>query len=123
MNLVAKVGIIFFFIFIIFVVHLVFIIKKTPKMNENELLEAAKLIFLRGSTRGQVIDFLIENGIEDEKAASMATNAYLAIKDQVPKRVPAESADEGFPSWLIYVGVLILINVLSAMFGWGFWIY
>lgn len=48
---------------------MVFKNQKTPKMNENELLEAAKLIFLRGGARGRAIDFLIENGIFDPKAA------------------------------------------------------
>jgi hypothetical protein len=28
-----------------------------------------------------------------------------------------------FPKLLIYLGILIGVNVLSAVFDWGFWIY
>lgn len=29
----------------------------------------------------------------------------------------------GFPSWLIWIGLLILANVLSQVFDWGIIIY
>ncbi len=33
------------------------------------------------------------------------------------------SEGSGVPGWLIWVGVLIGVNVLSYVFDWPFWIY
>ena len=93
-------------------------------MDENQLFQAAKLLFLQNHGRKKVIEFLNENGITGEKAETMTTQAYLEIRNEIPERVVEETGDSGgFPSWLIYIGILVLINVLSAAFGWGFWIY
>lgn len=92
-------------------------------MNENQAFEGAKLLFLHGHGRKKVIQFLNEQGVAGEEAEAMTTRAYHAVKEQIPERVAAEPDSGGFPSWLIYILILVLINILSAIFGWGFWIY
>lgn len=32
-------------------------------------------------------------------------------------------SDSGFPSALIWIGILIIVNLLSWIFDWPFWIY
>ena len=39
------------------------------------------------------------------------------------ERQPARSQGNGAPGWLIWIGILVGINVLSYLFNWGFWIY
>ena len=91
-------------------------------MNENQLFDAAKLMFLHNSGRKDVIDYLNQNGITDEKAETMATNAFLAVKDQIRKEEVIEEG-AGFPGWIVYIGILLVINLLSYIFDWPFWIY
>ena len=31
--------------------------------------------------------------------------------------------NDGCGSWLIWIGVLLLINLLSWIFDWSFWVY
>ena len=92
-------------------------------MDENQLFETAKSIFLQQGGRKQVIDYLKENGVSDEDAEAMATKVYLEVKSEIPQVTYTEDEGSGFPSWLIYVGILIVINGLSAIFDWPFWIY
>lgn len=46
-----------------------------------------------------------------------------------PRKVPTgtggstEMKDSKMGGWVIWGGGLILINVLSAVFDWGFWLY
>ncbi len=42
-----------------------------------------------------------------------------------PEFTPVPPSDEGggFPKWLIYIGILVVVNILSQAFDWGFWIY
>ena len=35
----------------------------------------------------------------------------------------AKSNDGGGMGWLIWIGLLVLINLLSYLFNWPFWIY
>ena len=29
----------------------------------------------------------------------------------------------GAAGWLVFIGILVLVNVLSYVFDWGFWLY
>lgn len=29
----------------------------------------------------------------------------------------------GAAGWLVFIGIIVLVNVLSYVFGWGFWLY
>ena len=35
----------------------------------------------------------------------------------------SENGRSGGGRWLIYIGILLLINFLSWAFDWGFWLY
>ena len=94
-------------------------------MTKEEIQQTAKLMFLENHGRKKVIEMLNENGIFNEEAEKMATQAYLAVKDQIRQRVEVaeESEGGGGMGWLVYVVILLVINGLSALFGWSFWIY
>ena len=34
-----------------------------------------------------------------------------------------ETSSKGFPRWILYIGALVGVNVLSYVFDWSFWIY
>ena len=34
-----------------------------------------------------------------------------------------ESEEKKLPGWFVWIGLLLLINLLSWMFNWSFWIY
>jgi hypothetical protein len=57
----------------------------------------------------------VESG--EFNADGSSTGGYVA--DEVQE----SSGGSRFPRWLIYIGVLIGINVLSYVFNWGYWIY
>ena len=34
------------------------------------------------------------------------------------------SNDEGrFPGWIVWIGILVIVNLLSWLFHWPFWIF
>lgn len=71
----------------------------------------------QGKTNEQIRQDLVSKGIDEEGAKIIVNNIDKAEQQQ-------QKAEGGsFPKWLIYILILILINVLSAVFGWGFWIY
>ncbi len=63
---------------------------------------------------------LVENGWEKEDAeefvGSIATQMAAA-------RTRQKASGGGGTSWLIWIGLLLLINLLSYIFNWPFWIY
>ena len=86
-------------------------------MNEPQIKEAAQIMFLKGSGRKDVINFLAQNGIAEERVETMATEAYLAIKDQRMQMI--EAADEdvqggGGGGVTIALGALLLVGGIVA---------
>ncbi|MEM6965965.1 MAG: hypothetical protein AAF573_14455 [Bacteroidota bacterium] len=86
-------------------------------MEQQQTIQAAQQMFLHGSGRKDVIDFLIANGINQEEVETTATNAYLAVKDQ-RKEMIKEATEEkpagggGTPS--IILGSVFLIGGIVA---------
>jgi positive regulator of sigma E activity len=84
-------------------------------MNENQLLESSKLMFLQNSGRKDEIDFLTQNGILEEKAEIMATDAYRAIKDQRKEMIQeVEVEEKKSVGKSVIIGFLILIAGIIA---------
>jgi len=48
---------------------------------------------------------------------------YILDPEATRVTTPQVENDGGVPSWVFYVGGLILINLLSYLFDWGFWLY
>ena len=87
-------------------------------MDEKQVLETAQLMFLQNKGRKEVIDFIESNGIVGEAAQTMATNAFLAIKDQRREMMEElQDADEsggGGGMGSIVMGAIFLIGGVVA---------
>ena len=72
----------------------------------------------------QIEQTLMNRGLSASEASTVMTIVNRAAANQNSNAQPSSSSGGGgVPKILIYVGILILVNVLSAAFGWGFWIY
>jgi hypothetical protein len=74
---------------------------------------------------------LVVEGVEPETADAIVARVYHAqplseryreaSRDRVA-RIHREEGGSG-ASWMFWVGGLVVLNVLSWLFHWGFWIY
>ena len=69
-----------------------------------------------GKNNDEIRAELIEKGLEKDVANTIVSN--LDNLETIQK-----DDDSGAYGWLIWIGILIVVNVLSAMFDWPFWIY
>lgn len=80
-------------------------------MDENQVFEQAKQMFLTNKGRKEVIEFMEANGIPSDKANTMATEAYQAIREKRMEAVKAieqeETGGEGGGMKSIVIGALI----------------
>ena len=86
-------------------------------MNEKQIVETIQLMFLRNSGRKEVIDFLATNNIEGEQAETMATDAYLAIKDQRNTMLETQEVQKAKGSFgtIIFGAVIMIIGIVASM--------
>ena len=104
----------------------------TPEEQEamNQTANAVANALLGGQTIQQVVRTLVDQGWSEEDAAGFVNQVQSHItKGQQSSRASAgsDSAARGsgnaLTGWLGFIGVLILINFLSYVFDWPFWIY
>lgn len=105
----------------------------TPGLEANpgtdspeELQQLAELVaeaLGNGESREKVITDLVENGWDERSADKFVRSVEQVIYAQPqPAGGHADSEGGGF-GWLIWIGALLLINGLSYVFNWGFWLY
>lgn len=89
--------------------------KKILDMDEKQLSQTAQLMFLQNSRRKDVIDFLAANNVVGDAAETMATEAYLAIKDQrqAMLKTKEEQVEKGGVGSII-LGAILMIGGISA---------
>jgi hypothetical protein len=76
----------------------------------------------------QIEQALLNKGLDTTQVMVVMRNVNrLYDQRQSQNNAPADNGGGGggggVPRILIYIGILVLINILSAVFGWGFWIY
>jgi hypothetical protein len=71
----------------------------------------------QGKSSTQIKDALVSEGLDNESAKIVVNNMNQAITEQ--KR----NESSGVGGWVIWIGLLLLINLLSWIFDWPFWIY
>lgn len=78
----------------------------------------------------QIEQHLLNRGLDMEQMSQVMRNVNQAYANRsAASNQSSQSSDNsgggggGIPRFVIYIGILILINILSAAFGWGFWIY
>ncbi|MFK7771742.1 MAG: hypothetical protein AB8F94_06370 [Saprospiraceae bacterium] len=81
------------------------------------MIETIQLMFLRNSGRKDVIDFLATNNVEGEQAEAMATNAYLAIKDQRQSMIETHEVqkEKGGLGSIIFGAVIMTAGIVASM--------
>ena len=84
-------------------------------MTENATIQTAQAMFLHGSGRKEVIEYLLQNGTPETKVDDVATNAYLAIKEQRMQLLNEREDDSssGVGGSAIF-GVLLLLGGIVA---------
>ena len=89
-------------------------------MNENEkqVFEKAKMMFLQDKGRKEVMDYMYAYGISDARSETLATEAFLAFKDQrrqmIAEANPEEEPMGGGGMGSVVIGALIMIGGIVA---------
>ena len=71
-----------------------------------------------GRSQKQVAKQLVDSGWDQDNA-----DEFVAAVNTQMSEAGAKSGGGGGKSWLIWIGALLLINLLSYLFDWPFWIY
>ena len=94
--------------------------------DQQELDELAALVAKsldEGEKHADISTQLVNHGWEQEAADEFV--GRIALQLASAKHVPAQSNDSGGGAmgWLVWIGVILFINLLSWLFKWPFWIY
>ena len=97
-------------------------------LEDDEMQELAQLVaeaLARGDSRESVIEDLSKNGMSEGDAEE-----FVSLIEYQLYQVDAGSAHhggggggDGAMGWLVWIGVIVGINILSHIFNWGFVIY
>ncbi len=66
-------------------------------MNEEQVFQTAQGMFLKGSGRKQVIQFLESNGVAQGQSNDFATKAYQSVKEERKAIIAEATADSDDP--------------------------
>ena len=79
----------------------------------------------KGEKPADISQQLVNSGWEQGAADEFVNRIALHLASASANRPAARSSDEGGSGmgWLVWIGVILLINFLSFVFNWGFWIY
>ena len=89
-------------------------------MNEKQVFETAKIMFLQNKGRKEVIEFIGTNGVAEPRADTMATEAFLAIKEQRREMIAEANPDldekpmGGGGMGSVIIGALIMFGGIAA---------
>ena len=72
-----------------------------------------------GRKKGEVTQDLVDNGWDQAEASDFVNH----IDSNLSQLQADHSEDNSGMRWLIWIGVLLLINLLSYLFNWPFWVY
>ena len=84
----------------------------------TDLTEGVAEALADGRSHFQIVTRLVDNSQEKDNAADLVKTVDHHISSTPVKNERGEVA-----SWLIWIGLLALINVLSYLFDWPFWVY
>ena len=94
------------------------------KPDQRELYLRIMHLRNEGKSDWEIEQELLMKGLDQEEAQTMIAKTDKALARQASGEERASSGGGGGAAgWLIWIGVLILVNVLSYAFDWPFWIY
>ena len=89
-------------------------------MIDTQVIATAKAMFLNGSGRGDVMDFLLENGVPADEVNEVAAAAYAEIKDERQQQISLnEEVQSKETSKGVFFGVVLLVGGIIASYFTG----
>ncbi len=99
---------------------------QVPELSDQEMQQLASMIaneLFAGESREKVIGDLTSNGWGQGAANQFVSEIeYELSQAQAQASHHSSGGGEGM-GWLLWIGGILLINLLSYLFNWGFWIY
>lgn len=99
--------------------------KEITSEKEQKQKEALDLIYKyvgeeiqKGTPPQSIKDKLIGEGV-DRQTADTIVDDFV----QYAKEAEAEQSESGGMGWLMWIGIILVINLLSYIFDWPFWLY
>ncbi len=94
--------------------------------QEADLEDLAAFVVLKlqtGQSQESIVDEILGEDSDKEARHEMGEFVFQ-IANHLAEVDSAGSANESeFPGWVLWGGLLILVNILSAIFDWPFWVY
>jgi hypothetical protein len=90
------------------------------KQEMAELVANIRAAADSGLPRSEIRKQLQDAGVEADDARQLVNHA-LAGRARRARRQPSD--DSGVPGWVWFIGILVLLNILSVVFDWGWWFY
>lgn len=90
----------------------------TEQNAMRELVDHVAQALAEGQSQEQIVGKMVENGWEQDHASAFVGAVQQELETAEP---PAESSSGG--GWLVWIGLLLFINLLSYLFDWPFWVY
>ena len=72
-----------------------------------------------GRKKSEVVQDLIDNGWDQAEAADFVNRIE---SNQTQSQADHKDHGSGM-GWLVWIGILLFVNLLSYLFDWSFWIY
>ena len=97
----------------------------TPQEQEEMKQIAAHIAesLANGKSQEEVTQQLVDNGWEPGDASQFVNTIGARLAEVQSHAYQEQSGGDGGGRWLVWIGAILLINLLSYLFGWGFWIY
>lgn len=95
--------------------------KQSQQEKVEQIYAYAAELKKNGLSNPDIQQKLEEKGLDKEIAVAVVSNLNKASNKSL--RPQEEDEGSGAGRWLIYILILVGVNVLSAVFDWGFWIY
>ena len=93
-----------------------------PGQEDDEIEGLAMLVaenLQKGESPEEIAEQLVESGWEQNDAIGFVGSIQRQLESH---QQSGGRGSEGM-GWLVWIGGILLINALSYVFNWGFWIY
>ncbi|MEM8666275.1 MAG: hypothetical protein AAGG48_02080 [Planctomycetota bacterium] len=96
-----------------------------PGQAADEIQALSQIVsnsLANGEDPEKVAQQLIDSGWEPDQAQHFVNSIHHQMhEEQRPQRTAAQRSES--MGWLVWIGAIVGINLLSWLFDWGFWIY
>jgi len=95
------------------------------ELDQTELDQLTHLVadsLAKGQKPAEISQQLVNSGWDQGEADGFVESIAAQLASDQHVAAQSHGAGGGM-GWLLWIGALLLINFLSWVFGWGFWIY